>query len=215
MTDRDSNEDVENYDVTVININRNEIQPQFDTAADRNAWQNSKIAKMKWFKTQIFRITSERRTHDNILFIDADVIINKSFSSFEKFVSESYANRKENDCSAYFFQERSYVPDSVNSGTALFFRDTSRILLDLWSKNILTGKYPRDQAALDETLKRRGLQACYFPSDMNYFTTDFMTNLIDAFTLGVRKQGSTFIHPTANKNLRKMAKQVSTKNKGQ
>ena len=137
--------------------------------------------------------------------MDADVIINNPMKSFEMLTTEYIKEKESSDCAAYYFQERFYAPDSVNSGTAFFFRDKSRLLLEKWSKELLSGKHIRDQIALDFTLRNNDIHVCSFPSYMNYYTTDFFTNTINFFTFGIRRQTATFIHPTANKNLRAMA----------
>mmetsp|Transcript_16847 Transcript_16847/g.21884 ORF Transcript_16847/g.21884 Transcript_16847/m.21884 type:complete len:351 (+) Transcript_16847:238-1290(+) len=206
ITDHKNVSDISHYGATPVYVDQN--QPVFETEEARFAWENSKLTKVKWYKTQIFNIVPEKANIKTILFLDADVIINSKLRNFEKLTS----NYLEEDsiCVAYFFHERIYSPDNFNSGTGFFMREKSKPLLEAWSKEILSGKYVRDQLALDTTLKENpDIKACGLPYYMNFYTTDSLTNISNYLSLGLRKLTSTFIHPTANKNLRKMSHEVS------
>lgn len=153
ITDHDDHDDIRALGATTINISDSDYKPKFISDEERLAWENTKLAKVKWLKTQIFNITKEEDQINTILFIDADVIVNNPMISFERLTAEYIREKESSNCAAYYFDERWYLKDSVNSGTAFFFRDKSRLLLDEWSHEVLSGKYDRDQIALDQTLK--------------------------------------------------------------
>jgi len=174
------------------------------------AWENSKITKVKWYKTQIFDIVPKKTNIKTILFLDADVMINSKLRNFEITASDFLDN--DESCSAFFFKERIYSPDNFNSGTGLFTREKSKPLLEAWSTEILSGNYIRDQIALDTTLKRNpNIKACGLPYYMNFYSTDSLSNVSNYFSFGLRKETSTFIHPTASKSLRIMNREVAYK----
>jgi hypothetical protein len=170
---------------------------------------------------------TERTTIDNLLYIDADEIINSPIANFETAVMQSISisitphnhnnapfqsvssnlQPQPQKCSAYFFPERLYISQSVNSGTALYFRNISQRLLSEWSLDIISGKYDRDQIALDATLERNidSIRVCTFPSRHNFFSADFVTLVWNVISLGRRRKGATFIHPCSTKDTSSMA----------
>ena len=229
LTDKPNSTELDEYDVSLVDITQ--YKPKFETTAALEAWENASITKVKWFKTQLFHLipatvedkarTSsspkfmQRTRIDNLLFIDADEIINGPLDHFGNSVTQSMLKRSsfkkspdDVECSAYFFSERFYSSQSVNSGTALYFRRDSQTLLSEWSHKILSGKYELDQLALDATLQQHDhgdLKVCTFPARHNFFTSDFLTSVWNTLSFGRRRRGATFIHPTSYKDMNQMA----------
>ena len=236
LTDKINSTKLDEYDVTLVDIT--EHKPKFETTSASEAWENSSITKVKWFKTQLFHLIpaeedqSVYKKHpkntksstpvqklqiNSVLYIDADEIINAPMYQFEKDVTQTIRSNEQSSiftqsfssikekCTAYFFPERFYISQSVNSGTALYFRKDSQELLSEWSREILSGKYERDQSALDATLQRTRLKVCTFPTQHNFFSADFVTTLWNILSFGRRRRGATFIHPCSSKDTKQMA----------
>mmetsp|Transcript_7545 Transcript_7545/g.11415 ORF Transcript_7545/g.11415 Transcript_7545/m.11415 type:complete len:389 (-) Transcript_7545:37-1203(-) len=250
-------QELDRFNVTLVDITHH--KPSFNSTQAAEAWENTHITKVKWFKTQLFSLipppaNNEKRriwksndvlkeesknnstaastttttsaidfertssSIDNLLYIDADEIINSPIVKFETAVKQSIisnnnapfqwplSSSRSQPCSAYFFPERLYISQSVNSGTALYFRNVSERFLSEWNRDIISGAYDRDQIALDATLRRNtDLRVCTFPSRYNFFSADFVTLVWNFLSLGRRRKGATFIHPCSTKDTSQMA----------
>ena len=181
-----------------------DFEPSFESDEKRANWENSKIAKVKWYKTQIFNMLPEES--NTVLFLDADVEIHKSLAPFEIKVASYKETLTSTKCTSYCFKERLDSEDSYNSGTCVYFRDASSELLHEWGREILTGAHIRDQLALDATLKRTGLKMCNLPSKMHYYTAaTWWTWFGNVLSGGQMQRHAIFVHATSHKSLRHMA----------
>jgi len=203
-----SHHKLEGYNVTLVDISRHE--PTFDTAEAEKSWKHSYIAKAKWYKTQMFHLLSGNGTSkiNSILYVDADEIVNSPIFRFEIAVSSCIKKSKptkEKKCSAFFFPERIYVSYPFNSGTGLYFRNASASFMHEWSKEILSGKYGRDQSAFVAAMERTNLRVCPLPSLHNYYSMDVITAILNFLTFGYRRKWASFIHPTSAKDKSQMA----------
>ena len=178
--------------------------PTFESDELRAKWENSEIAKVKWYKTQFFHMVP--KDTNIVLFLDADVEINKPLTPFQIKVATYNADLDMTKCTSYCFKERLDTVDSHNSGTCVYFRGASSELLDEWSSEILTGVHVRDQLALDTTLKQTGLKMCNLPSKMNYYTAatwwGWAGNILSG---GQMEKHAIFVHATSHKSLKDMS----------
>ena len=69
ITDHKNVSDISHYGATPVYVDQN--QPVFETEEARFAWENSKLTKVKLYKTQIFNIVPEKANIKTILFLDA------------------------------------------------------------------------------------------------------------------------------------------------
>ena len=187
-----------------VPLHLHDWEPTFESDELRAKWENSKIAKVKWYKTQFFNMVPEDT--NTVLFLDADVEINKPLTPFQMKVATYNADLDTTKCTSYCFKERLNTVDSHNSGTCVYFRGASSELLDQWSSEILTGAHIRDQLALDATLKKTGLKMCDLPSKMHYYTAATLWSWVSNMLSGRQmEKHAIFVHATSHKSLKHMS----------
>lgn len=151
----------------------------------------------KWHKTQLFHLLpSELNT---VLYLDADVEVQRTVALF---AANSLRLWQTRPCNASMFEERWYTRrryGAFNSGIALYHRTRSRVLLSRWSELLLSGRYRRDQLALDKARSDTKAAVCKLPiSHLNY-AADAVSRFVSS--LGVFSDRATFRHLTGHKSL--------------
>lgn len=142
---------------------------------------NTDVMYIKSFKTRIFEFLPQRM--NRILYLDRDIRGTPALSSW--IPNDGNIN---GSCNISMQRERVGVNNPFNSGTIIMDRNIASECLDPWKDQILSGKFSKDQPALESTPECR---ICAIKDDPVSFSRSIWS------MLGLPLENKPFVHYTS------------------
>jgi hypothetical protein len=207
---------------TEINVRGN--HPIFDTQQEWEQYVQGihrfgGIIYSKWHKTQIFKLIPPQDNINNVLFLDADILAQKSLidhwlPDIEHLLMQKKIHRHRNalmeeNCPISLYPERWYtsfpligkydtsLSGKYNSGMMILKRCASQTILDKWGDALIRPPFVgRDQGKLTQVLEELGTHVCSLPNHWVHVQNE--ADIIDRTWFKIVGKG-TFLHISSAK----------------
>jgi hypothetical protein len=194
---------------TVIDVRGN--HPKFDNESDFNQYVQGIHTfpvdiYTKWHKTQIFNLIPQDDDINTVIFMDADLLTQKTLMdswlpSIENVINDHSLHELANDCELTVYPERWYqslpiigdkLTGKYNSGMMILNRDLSHDILRRWGDLLVRSPFVgRDQGKLTQAIEEIGTQVCYLPNRWAHMQIE--SDLMDRLWFKLIGKG-TFLH---------------------
>lgn len=173
----------------------------------------------KWHKTQIFELIPQDDNIHTVLFMDADLLAQRSLEdnwlpNIEHMLNNNrYPNEMVDDCELILYPERWYttlpiigdnnlsLTGKFNSGMMILNRESSRNILKRWGDLLVRPPFvSRDQGKLTQAIDEMDTHVCFLPNRWAHIQNE--ADLIDRLWFKLAGKG-TFLHIASAKKKKK------------
>lgn len=209
----------------IIDVRGN--HPKFDNEDDFNEYVQGIHTfpvdiYSKWHKTQIFELIPRDDNINTVLFMDADLLAQKSLidnwlPSIQHMLNDRYPHENAHDCELILYPERWYttlpiigdnnpsLTGKFNSGMMILNRESSRNILRRWGDLLVRPPFVgRDQGKLTQAIEEMNTHVCFLPDRWTHIQNE--ADLLDRLWFKLMGKG-TFLHIASAKKKRKKYKE--------